>query len=382
MALLTATAALIEEPTVRILTAAEMVGAAQPVTWHWPGWVAAGDVALITGAGGTLKSWLAQALAIAAAAGLPALPDEDEGSMVQGSVLVISAEQRVQEDSRRFRALAAGLSIDPSPLPITFLAGSFNFTDPKDQVTLAQQIELRHPSAVVIDNAIAVSDLENENDNAEVRRFMRLHLLPLSRRLGLTVYLLHHSPKPSLQPGARLTDELVARGASDWRNSVDVGLYLKSDPGLGTDAVILSHFKAPRSGVRHAPIWFQLQDVETGGVRLVYGGRYSPETGEAKQAALKQAIEAAVELLKGMPGGLEFKALKEQLAQGGMGGGTAQRACNVLRGIDPWPHGDLKGSRQPIVTEFKRGRLLVLRLSPREILHPDDPSNDREPTLL
>jgi hypothetical protein len=68
-----------------------------------------------------------------------------------------------------------------------------------------------------------------------------------------------------------MTDEHVARGASEWRNATDVLLYLRRDLVLGPTAVVLRCAKQ-RVGRKVRPIWFRL-DVEPGpAVRLVYGG--------------------------------------------------------------------------------------------------------------
>jgi hypothetical protein len=81
-----------------------------------------------------------------------------------------------------------------------------------------------------VDSAIALSGVADENDNTAVTAFMKRRIVPFSRQHHVTVYVIAHSPKPPLQPGQRLTDEHVARGASAWRNTSDALLYLRRDP--------------------------------------------------------------------------------------------------------------------------------------------------------
>src|SRR5262249_33590992 len=162
--------------------------------------------------------------------------------------------------ARRCGLLKRGLGL-PDDLPIHFVpAESLFFTDAADYAAVIQLVQEIRPAAIIIDSAIAVADLENENDNAQVRRFMKTRIASLARNRGPTVHLIAHSPKPPIKPGLRFSDEHVARGASDWRNAADVVLYLRRERTLGADAVVLKHAKA-RIGRRHAPIWFALEEL-------------------------------------------------------------------------------------------------------------------------
>jgi hypothetical protein len=213
----------------------------------------------------------------------------------------------------------------------------------------------------VIARAIALAGLAREDDNTEVRAFMKTRILPLAREHGATVLLIGHSPKPPTQPGAALGDEHVARGAGDWRNAADTVLHLRRDRTLGELAVVVRHAKQ-RIGPRHAPLWFELQEPEPGrAVRLVYGGRFSQEA-QGIQAGVQKAVAAVVAVLKASPAGVYATELGAQVLADGGSKATYRRALDVLRGKKPWPHGPLRGKTQAVVTEDKHGKRVFLAL--------------------
>jgi len=126
--------------------------------------------------------------------------------------------------------------------------------------------------------------------------------------------------------------------------------------------VVLKHAKV-RVGPRHAPIWFSLEDVPGAqAVRVVYGGTYAEDTGQAAAAGLMKAILSAVDALKASPSGAYTKSLEPQLIGPGISKATARRALEVIRGKKPWPAGSLAGKTQPIVTEDRHGRAVFLVL--------------------
>jgi hypothetical protein len=197
------------EPRFRTIAWREMTSApAAPIAWHWPGWVSLAAVALIVGAGESLKSWLALLLAIFTAAGRAPLvaaesEETDEARLAAGPVLYITGENSLDEERRRCAMLKAGLGL-PDDLPITFVpAEALCLGTEEDYQCLLRLVEQLRPVAVFIDSAIALSGITDENANVEVRSFMRGRILPLARRHGATVYLIGHSPKPPKEAGAR-----------------------------------------------------------------------------------------------------------------------------------------------------------------------------------
>jgi len=334
-------------------------------------------VALLVGAGESNKSWLSLVLATGTAAGRAPFAAEETGDarLAAGPVLYLTGENSLGEEQRRCALLKAGHGL-PDDLPITFVAAESlrlsNEADYKEVLRLVEQLE---PVAIFIDSASALSGIANENDNPEVRRFMQDRVMPLARRYGATVYVIGHSPKPPAQPGGRFTDEHVARGASEWRNAADVVLYLRRDATLGPQAVVLRHAKQ-RVGRRPTPIWFSVEDVEPErSARLVYGGTYAEETGQAGAAGLARAVAAVVDALKAAPTRLSLSDLQKQLAAAKFSTATLRRAVDVVRGKLPWPSGPLRGRKEPIVTEEREGKRLFLLLIPTARLADQEPED-------
>jgi hypothetical protein len=339
-------------------------GAPEPIVYTWHGWVARACVAMIVGAGESLKSWLALHVAVMLAAGRAPFDDPAAPASAPARVLYFTAENAIAEERRRARLLKAGLGL-PDDLPLTFVPsdGLCLGTD-ADYVAVRALVQDQAPQVIVIDSAIALSGLADENDNPAVRSFMRRRVLPFARQDGAAVLLIGHSPKPPVQAGARFTDEHVARGASDWRNAADAVLYLRRDPSLGAGAVILRHAKT-RVGARHAPVWFQLEDTVPGhAARIVYGGAYDDTSGQAEAAGLYRAVEATVTVLRGAPDGIPLSDLRVALTATGTSKTTARRAIDVVRSKRPWPGGPAKGSKRAVVTEEQRGKRKVLTFDP------------------
>jgi AAA domain len=110
------------EEALRTYTWRELVqGERRTSAYHWPGWIPLATVALLVGAGETYKSWLALTLAVMTAAGRVLFARDDEGPLYQGSVLYLSAENRIEEEQRRCQLLQAALGL-AEDLPITFVA--------------------------------------------------------------------------------------------------------------------------------------------------------------------------------------------------------------------------------------------------------------------
>lgn len=343
-------------------TWAEMVARQRPsLQYLWPGWIVEKKIMLVAGAGDSMKSFLCLFIAAMVSAGRPALePDNNDNPCAQGTVLVVSAENGYDEDTRRVQLLHRGHQL-PAELPVTLLeADQLSLSDAATWATFSALVAELQPRLIIIDSGISVAALDNENDNAAVAAFMKHCIAPLARVYGAAVMLIVHSPKPPTQRGSLpFTDEHVARGASAWRNAADGVLYLKRDKSLGKDAVVVRPAKV-RVGFRHPPIWFRIETTETDSdgqaiaVQVRYGGEFTEETGQASEAAaaLDKAIHAGISILKATPG-MQPKRLVEALTSGGFTEATARRAMAVLRGGKEWPSGPHQGKKRGVVDEAK-----------------------------
>src|SRR5215467_13066265 len=107
------------EPRLRPISWSEMTAdRVEPLRYDWHGWVALATVALLVGAGESLKSWLALYLALMRAAGRA--PFDESETPPAGEVLYFTAENALAEEQRRCGLLKAGLRL-PDDLPLTFI---------------------------------------------------------------------------------------------------------------------------------------------------------------------------------------------------------------------------------------------------------------------
>lgn len=342
-----------------------------PPIYQWPKWCVNGRLYIYTGAGDSMKSWLLLYEGLMTAAGRPMF--DDSTPCLQGPAILVSAENGYDEDKRRIQILSRGLRLT-GPLPFTHL--DFSAVSLRDDDALTEFLELvktAKPRFVGIDSAIAVADLENENDNAEVQRFMREVVLPLSRIHGATTKLIAHSPKPPTHKGLVFTDEHVTRGASAWRNAVDGVLYLRRDPDLAPGAVIVRQTKV-RVGRKAIPFWFTLEDHEIDSegnalaVSPLKGGDMTPAV--AEDSLLHKATLVALRILQGTTG-TGLKELSALITHAGIKPGTAERAIKVIRGKHPWPGGPHAGKTDSAVNEEKglgKGILLALNSTGQHLL--------------
>ena len=339
----------------------------EKLLYAWPGWVVEKKIVLVAGAGDSMKSFLCTFVSAMVAAGRPALePDSNDNPCRQGPALIVSAENGLDEDTRRCQILKRGHKL-PDDLPVTIIeADQLSLRDAATWASFTELVVTVRPVLIVVDSGISVADLESENDNAAVAAFMKRCIQPLARVHGATVLLIVHSPKPPTQRGSMpFTDEHVARGASAWRNAADNVLYLKRDKSLGKDAVVLRPAKV-RAGFRHPPIWFRIETTEVdeegqaAAVQVRYGGEFAEETGQASEAAaaLEKAIMAAVSVLKASPGSRVTKIV-EGMAAGGISESTARRAIAVIRGHKEWPTGAYAGKKHAVVDEAPGPRKMV-----------------------
>jgi hypothetical protein len=348
-----------EASRLKLVPWAEMVtGSIRPIEYQWPGWVPRRTVTVVVGAGESFKSWFCLLLGISVAAGRPLF----EGpALPQGPVVYLAGENAIEEEKRRCQLLRAGMGF-PGELPLHFVAADgLNLSDEGDYGDLVTIVRRMKPAAIVIDSAIALSGIEDENSNSEVRRFMKGVVLPLARRHGVNVYLIAHSPKVSSDPRAqKLTDEQVIRGAGDWRNGVDCVLLLRREAALGSEAVMVKHAKC-RVGRRHEPIWFKVQEtVPERAVELVYGGVFGETANGDGGGVLGSAVSAAVKIVKEAAAPIMLAELEAQLTGLKYTAATARRAGAVVRGKEPWPSGPWRGQKRAIVTAQAVGRNVLM----------------------
>jgi hypothetical protein len=332
---------------IRIRAAQEIAIKSEPVIeWYWPAWIPKGGVAVLHGPGGDRKSFLALSLALSTAAGRALF----EGAPTeQGVALYVSGagENPEWEDDRRLRLLCRAYGLSMSSLPFYFITAEAPLLgDDASSAQLVETIRSLNPKVLVLDSAIALSHLKNENDNAEVRQFLQQRVVPLARQYGCTVLLLAHSAKPSPQSGGRLVEE--PRGAGEWRNAAETVVSVRKEPSSPNTSV--ARLTKLRIGEhREQAIRFTVEDCAEG--LTVAAMPYDSLSGTVKASgATIKALEHAVDLVKEHER-MSLKALNAALECDGHPERARRRATDVIRGRKEWPSGQHGGKRHAIVKE-------------------------------
>jgi hypothetical protein len=318
-----------------------------PIEWYWADWVPIGGVAVLHGPGGDRKSFLALALALSTAAGQALFEDAPNE---QGTALYVSGagENPEWEDDRRLRLLCRGYGIDMEALPFYFITANAPLLgeDSSYQAFVEKIIELR-PRVVVLDSAIALAALTDENDNAGVRRFLQQRVVPLARQHDCTVLLIAHSPKPLPQgKGPRSIDE--PRGAGEFRNAVDTVISVRKDGGTPNASVV--RLTKLRVGEHREQAIHFIVENSTQGLR-VSAAPYDSVSGSVKApGAVIKALEHAVAIMK-EHGRMTLKDLNAELKNDGHPERARRRATDVIRGRKEWPSGQYDGKRRAVVEE-------------------------------
>lgn len=212
------------------LDVARLLASAPPVhEWVWDGYIERKTLTILHGDGGTGKSILAGHLARAITNGGICLGHQT----TQGNVLIIDAENPLDEITRRLHAL------DFAHAPMTRIA-YYRASDPVlgdtthvDTGTLANVITLHQSSVVILDSQRGVW-AGDEREANEIRPLYR-RLQALAEHLNCSIIIIHHD---------RRTGNFS--GSSDIHNSADTRLHLER-PDADKPERVLRHAKARSS---------------------------------------------------------------------------------------------------------------------------------------
>lgn len=187
------------------------------VRWLLPGSIAQGDIVVCAGAAGSGKSTLSAQFAVAIATGAPFLGVTPTRT---GAVLVIDEEQRADTVARLYYRAAGGREVDG--LRIASRVG-VRLSDPAWTNALERAVEDHTPAAVVIDSMAATfgCDLMSAAEVAPIYDGLKR----IRDRLGVTLWIIAHSPKGQVGFARRDIDEIF--GSQVHAASIDVGLVLK-----------------------------------------------------------------------------------------------------------------------------------------------------------
>jgi hypothetical protein len=183
----------------------------EPVDWLVEGLIAAPDITVLYGDGGTSKSLFQQALAVAVVQGHENFLGLKLGR--KGRVLYIDEEN--PEDVVRGRLAKLGLSKDDwEDLWYVWYGGVRLDTEPEKFFDAVSEWQ---PEVVFLDSFSRLQ-LAGENDADEMNAIFTNAIYPVARNLGVPVIALHHANKTG-----------GIRGNTAIRNAADLALKVERD---------------------------------------------------------------------------------------------------------------------------------------------------------
>lgn len=303
-----------EEQTVKAIPWAEVADTSPDVPWGVRGLIFRGGQTILSGPGGTAKSYLALTLGHAVATGSHWLGEFEVES--QGPVVYVDAERGRLLMGQRLRELERSAG---RPAHVHFV-----FRPPTLDLGFLRSLAREYEPALMILDSLSrlLPDEADENSNTA----MTAALDPVRRvaeELSTSMLVLHHDRKP--QPFADNRGAVRVRGASAIVNVADIVLLASRDP-------------EERVLVQTAKTWFGdtippfacrfNTDPETGIVSLLFDGYIeSPGGGELLAAArvtIVETVEQAGQLL-------ERPAILEACRRAGHSERTSLRALAELR---------------------------------------------------
>lgn len=182
-----------------------------PVAWVVEHVVVAGEATLLVADGGAGKSFFALAMSLCVAGGEPFLGCDVQ----QGRVLYVDEEGSPDLALQRLYQLGA---TEEQKAQLDYL--NFEGIDIiRHPDLLIEDALLVKPRLIVIDSHAKVTRVGEENSNNEMGMAWDEGFLPLARRSGAAVLVIHHTTKDG-----------SSRGATQIRNSADQVLTMKRQP--------------------------------------------------------------------------------------------------------------------------------------------------------
>jgi RecA-family ATPase len=359
-----------------------------PRVWLVTGIIPYGKVCIIVAPGGSGKSFVAVALAVSTATGLPAFGELEMGE--PGGVLLLFAEEDTEELHRRFHhVINTALSDSDNPEQYRKLianrvfaksmSGRNNLMTVKNgaEVTptkyVGQLVEtakgIKNLKLIVIDPAARFRGGE-ENSAEDTTRFVE-QMEVVAHRTGATVLVIHHSNKASMSDGGAASQS-AARGSSAltdgcrWQGNLSV-LSEKDAIKLGVKdderkKYVRFSFTKANYGPPINDIWLKRGDH--GVLRIV---ELSPKKAVEDEAVLSQVVQIIKERAEH---GNEYSKRRFEDRFSGKAGELGISKHQLRNIIDDALESDLLTQRPPKVPE--KNVPLVLAVPDSESIQDDE----------
>jgi hypothetical protein len=297
-------------PVLVIRSVSEIFVKLDPIDWLCQSLgLCPGAASLIAGYGFSGKTVVAQALAVAVAAGLRAL---GTFTVRQGRVLHVDFEQGFRLTAERYQRLCRAACVGPADLGdrIGLVSMPTVYLDSAGAEDILSRA-CEGIALLIVDSLRAAAPTIDENSSEA--RLVLDRLTRISERTGCTTLVLHHARKPQRdsQGGSRMS----IRGTGGLYDACSSVLVLEADKGQPT---ICHHEKERVTGKCLDDFLIRIDDEEAdgdprGGLRVTAEGRTPPEPG-APADAQTEAIQTTVVALLTERGSVpSFAALAELL---------------------------------------------------------------------
>lgn len=296
--------------------------------------LAVGNIALLVGRWGFLKTWLILDLILAAITGGVAWGRFTFAQAIR--VVLVDEENGEGLILRRLAALARGRGITTAEFPALvrerlriYADSGFNFRNPAAVELLRHEIGTFGAELLLLESLVRVQRADDENASAEANALFLDGLRPIAHGQGTAVLVTHHVRKRSGQQGMNEPGERI-RGTGDLAALADQVLVLVE--GESPDEPLLIHVKA-REGERAPGLLVKLLPGDEGGLVVASrepGGVRASRGGGGKAGAAKTFIVAA--LARTGQGGLTREQIIAAAVPAGFSENTVKRAIQAVIG--------------------------------------------------
>lgn len=277
-----------------------------PVPWVVPGLhLAPGRPCIVAGYGASAKTLSCQAMAVAAAAGIPVWGHFEPARALR--IRHVDSEQGDGATRRRYRRLAYALGVGHEHLGDRLQMVSFPgiYLSGKGAEAAWKRVA-DGADIIILDSLRALTPGVDENSSE-----MRRHLDPLTRiseATGAVFVIIHHAGKtPSDPSAAKREGRQQLRGSSGIFDAAGSVFLLK---GAGNEPKKMEQVKAPADAEGGAldPFWLTVEDITDGsndraGVRVLYHAENpSADVAAAPLAKIDRLREQIVAVIQERPG--------------------------------------------------------------------------------